>query len=46
MTTGTLEVLVLPLEGLQMIQSLLVGVLQFEEVGAQATRLFLRGLQL
>lgn len=45
-TYCTLEVLILPLDGLQMIQGLLIGVLQFKELCAQATRLPLRTFQL
>lgn len=42
----TLEVLVLPLHGLQMIQRLLIRVLEFEELSAERSGLFLGALQL
>ena len=42
----TLEVLVFPFQGLQMVQSLLVGVLHLEELCAEETALFLGPLQL
>lgn len=42
----TLEVLILPLEGLQMLQRLLIGVLELEELCAEGACLLLRGLQL
>ena len=43
---GTLEVLVFPLDSLQVVQAFLIGVLQFEQLRAQTARLFLRGLEL
>ena len=42
----TLEVLVLPLQGLQMIKSLLIGVLHLEHLSAERATLFLGTLQL
>ena len=41
----TLQVFVLSLQGLQMINRLLIGVLQFEELSAQTPGFFLRALQ-
>ena len=42
----TLKVLVFPLEGLQVLQGLLIGVLELEELGAEGSCLLLGGLQL
>ena len=46
MSLQTLEVFVLPLHGLQVIQSLLIGVFEFEELSAKRSGLFLGALQL
>ena len=42
----TLEVFVLPLHGLQVIQRFLIRVLEFEELSAKRSGLFLGALQL
>ena len=42
----TLQVLVLPLQGLQLIQSLFIGVLHLEELSAERASLFLSTFQL
>ena len=46
MSLQTLEVFVLPLHGLHVIQRFLIGVLEFEELSAKRSGLFLGALQL